>query len=312
MADTANAGQPPLDDLMMAMDVVDTLRHDDALVQRELGKDTSDAALIARLREIYASQGISVPDHILEQGVSGLKQDRFVYAPPAAGLSRTLALAYIRRGVIAKFGGIALALIVAAVIGWQTLVVAPRERAAAALAQELTTDIPAEVARLTGAIDRLSQDPAALTQAVTLATDADRAIEAKDLTAARKAVADLAALEAELSTRFEVRIVSRPGTPTGVTRIPDVNRATRNFYLVVEAIGPDGKALPRTIVSEEDRKPKTVTIWGQRVPEAVFNRIRDDKAKDGIVQDAVLGTKARGKLAIDWAMKVENGAITQW
>lgn len=312
MADTANAGQPPLDDLMMAMDVVDTLRHDDALVQRELGKDTSDAALIARLREIYASQGISVPDHILEQGVSGLKQDRFVYAPPAAGFSRTLALAYIRRGMIAKFGGIALALIVAAVIGWQTLVVAPRERAATALAQELATGIPAEVARLTGAIDRLSQDPAALTQAVTLATDADRAIGAKDLTAARKAVADLAALEAELSTRFEVRIVSRPGTPTGVTRIPDVNRATRNFYLVVEAIGPDGKAIPRTIVSEEDRKPKTVTIWGQRVPEAVFNRIRDDKAKDGIVQDAVLGTKARGKLAIDWAMKVENGAITTW
>lgn len=312
MADTANAGQPPLDDLMMAMDVVDTLRHDDALVQRELGKDTSDAALIARLREIYASQGISVPDHILEQGVSGLKQDRFVYAPPAAGFSRTLALAYIRRGVIAKFGGIALALIVAAVIGWQTLVVAPRERAATALAQELSTGIPAEVARLTGAIDRLSQDPAALTQAVTFATDADRAVQAKDLTAARKAVADLAALEAELSTRFEVRIVSRPGTPTGVTRIPDVNRATRNFYLLVEAIGPDGKALERTIVSEEDRKPKAVTIWGQRVPEAVFNRIRDDKAKDGIVQDAVLGTKARGKLDIDWAMKVENGAITTW
>ena len=312
MADTANAGQPPLDDLMMAMDVVDTLRHDDALVQRELGKDTSDAALIARLREIYASQGISVPDHILEQGVSGLKQDRFVYAPPAAGFSRTLALAYIRRGVIAKFTGIALALIIAAVVGWQTLVVAPRERAAAALTQELTSGIPADVARLVAAINKVATDPAAKTQAATLAGDADRALAAKDVTAARKAVADLAALETELNARYEVRIVSRPGTPTGVTRIPDVNQGTRNYYLVVEAIGPDGKALERTIVSEEDRKPKAVTIWAQRVPQSVFNRIRDDKAQDGIVQDAVLGTKVRGKLGIDWTMKVENGAITSW
>ncbi|NBN63557.1 DUF6384 family protein [Pannonibacter tanglangensis] len=312
MAETARPGQAPLDDLMMAMDVVDTLRHDDALVQRELGRDLSDAALITRLREIYASQGITVPDHILEQGVAGLKQDRFVYAPPAAGVSRLLALAYIRRGRIARVGGIAVAIVVAAVVGWQTLVVAPRERAAAALAQELSTVLPGDVGRLTAAIAAVSNDPQALTQSATLAADANRAIAARDIAAARKAVADLAALEAELNSRFEVRIVSRPGTPTGVTRIPDVNRSTRNFYLVVEAIGPDGSPIERTITSEEDRKAKTVTMWAQRVPEAVFNRVRDDKANDGIVQNARLGTKQRGRLAIDWAMKVEDGAITSW
>ena len=44
------------------MDVVDTLRHADRLVERELEGDARRAALKQRLREIYAGQGIAVPD----------------------------------------------------------------------------------------------------------------------------------------------------------------------------------------------------------------------------------------------------------
>ena len=81
-----------LDEVMLAMDVVDTLRHRERLVERELNEDVRDEQLIARLRELYGSQGIEVPDRIIKEGVEGLKESRFVYTPPPPSLARTLAV----------------------------------------------------------------------------------------------------------------------------------------------------------------------------------------------------------------------------
>lgn len=312
MADTASKDQAPLDELMMAMDVVDTLRHDDALVMRELGAENRDARMIERLREIYSAQGIEVPDHILREGVEGLKHDRFVYAPPASGAARFLALIYISRLLWAKWLAISIVVVIAAFAGWQLLVVGPQQRAAEELRIELAEGIPASLDSISGRILEMTPEAAAIDETGRLVAEGKRFAAAGDAANARKAVSDLTALEAELATSFEVRIVSRPGTPTGVTRIPDVNASARNFYLVVEAIGPSGQPLERSVVSEEDGKSKQVTIWAQRVPEDVFNAVRDDKQKDGIVQDSLLGTKLRGRLAPIWEKAVEEGAITEW
>ena len=43
---------PKLNDLMLAMDVVDTLRHEQDLVQRELDQANRDDVLKKRLREL--------------------------------------------------------------------------------------------------------------------------------------------------------------------------------------------------------------------------------------------------------------------
>ena len=45
-----------LDDLMMAMDVVDTLRHRERLVEQELNEDVREEQLIARLRALFKRQ----------------------------------------------------------------------------------------------------------------------------------------------------------------------------------------------------------------------------------------------------------------
>src|SRR4029453_14516698 len=47
---------PPPDGLVLAMDVVDTLRHRERLVERELNEEQ----LIERLRSLYKGQGIEV------------------------------------------------------------------------------------------------------------------------------------------------------------------------------------------------------------------------------------------------------------
>ncbi|MBD8890390.1 DUF6384 family protein [Roseibium litorale] len=309
MADKADA---PLDDLMMAMDVVDTLRHDEAMVMKELAADDRDARMIERLRQVYASQGIEVSDEILKAGVEGLKEDRFVYSPPASGFQRWLAIAYVTRSSWSKWVAGALAGLVLVIAAWQFLVVMPRERAAAALQVELTQTLPKSITDLSGRIAGLTDDAAILSDAKRVADDAQAAITAGNADTAREAVARLSTMAADLAHTYEVKIVSRPGVPTGVTRIPDSNPGANNYYLVVEAIGSDGKPMRRTITSEEDGKPHDVTIWAQRVSSALFNRVRQDKSEDGIVQDTLLGTKERGKLAISWKSGVQKGAITEW
>ena len=54
--------QQSLDDLMLSMDVVDTLRHRQHLVEREINSEERDQKQIERLRENYTSQEIEVND----------------------------------------------------------------------------------------------------------------------------------------------------------------------------------------------------------------------------------------------------------
>lgn len=84
------------DDILMAMDVVDTLRQNKQVVERELKIAHYDEDLIEKLRNVYAAQGIDVPDHILQKGVDALREDRFVYTPMPPSFSRSLAEKYVR------------------------------------------------------------------------------------------------------------------------------------------------------------------------------------------------------------------------
>ena len=45
-----------LDELMLAMDVVDTLRHKELVLARELEGEDRDAKLLEQLREIYTAK----------------------------------------------------------------------------------------------------------------------------------------------------------------------------------------------------------------------------------------------------------------
>ena len=104
-----------LDDLMLAMDVVDTLRHQESFVARELDEDARERELIARLRKIYRDQGIEVSDATIEEGVKALKESRFLYTPPRPGLGVRLARLWIAR---ARIGAILAGLIGAIGLAW--------------------------------------------------------------------------------------------------------------------------------------------------------------------------------------------------
>ncbi|SDB20750.1 DUF6384 family protein [Bauldia litoralis] len=315
MADTAappaDAPAPQLDDVMLAMDVVDTLRHQDRLVERELGQEARDSALRTRLRQIYESQGLEVTDRILDQGIAALKESRFTYTPPRPGLNTFLARMWIRRKAVGTVLGILLVVLVA-VVGWQIWQGNEAARLAEEQRIELTVTLPAEVREAGDAALAAATAADAKAAVETAMADGEAAISAQDGDAMRAAVADLEALRAAILRAYTLTIVSRQGEDTGVFRIPDVNEDARNYYLIVEALTDTGEALAVPVINEENGQIETVTMWGVRVPEATYNAVRDDKSADGIVQDNVLGEKRRGTLAVDYLMDVDDGAITSW
>ena len=70
-SEPTSAGDQKLDDVLLAMDVVDTLRHREQLVARELDEEGREEELLQRLKDIYEAQGIEVPERILKDGVAG-------------------------------------------------------------------------------------------------------------------------------------------------------------------------------------------------------------------------------------------------
>ena len=301
---TAEGRDTPLEDLMVAMDVVDTVRHRQLIVERELDSAGRRERLIERLREIYRAQGIEVTDAALEAGVDALEKERFAYAPTPDGLGATLARVYVRRDRWLRplLGLGLLALLVWLV--WHFTVALPQSRFAA--------ELPRELQSTHTRITAIATDTAITARANELRARAETALRANDFDSAQSAQADLAAMLAELETTYEIRIVSRPNELSGVWRVPEINPNARNYYLIVEAVDGNGEIVRRQVRNEEDGQSYAVTKWGVRVDEATFEAVAADKRDDGIIEDYVLGVKPRGRLEPEYRVPTSGATITEW
>jgi len=424
MAEEQASKKIELSEVMIAMDVVDTLRHQRSLVERELHAEDREAELIEKLRKIYAGQGLEVSDGVIAEGVKAMREERFAYRPPPGGVNTTLARLYVNRGRWAK-RALWLLIIVAAVwAGYRYLYVMPAERGRSRLVQELKSQVAGQKERivtlteringLTGELEAALQSvPASVLPASRRLSDGARqslASAARELGAAEKLgpaagidpnnletyatkiqrrlaeqkgiidraqndlesvqtaigsirslgtdFKDLESLHAEalkavrekgvaqkidalynnalsavksgdletaktardalqytrdmLEKEYTLQIVSRPGTPSGVWRYPVDSRTARNYYLIVEAVLPSGQRLKLPITSEEDGKVRTVSEWGLRVEPQVFERVREDKQQDGIVNHKTVGFKQRGYLTPNYTVATTGDTITEW
>jgi hypothetical protein len=300
----ATPGQPQtLDDVLLAMDVVDTIRHREQVADAELNAEQREQDLINRLKEIYSAQGMDVPDRILKEGVKALDEHRFQYTPPDANkLSVKLAKAYINRR---KWLPQTVGLIFLAIIGvglWQGTVYAQ---------QGEWRRMPGEIPALSTSAQALAVDPAVDTKIAGIANAAMAAYQSNDKSAVKDDVAQLKQISTQLAQDYDVRVINRDDESSGVWRYHD-NTSGRSYYLIVEGVASGGKAVKLPITSEETQKTKTVDKWGQRVPKETFDKIAAEKADNHIIEDAVLGHKSRGELDPKWTQSVLPGAITEW
>jgi TolA-binding protein len=420
MVETEKKEKVELDEVMMAMDVVDTLRHEQQLVERELASDERDQALIDKVKRMYAAQGLEVTDEVIAVGVADLKENRFAYQPPPPQGPVWLANLYVRRNRLAKWAATVAALLVGLFIIYQFAFVAPEERERQKKAKSFNTTISqqqdqlsvakqrlinlkqalsraekssttSEVAskrllaeagqQLAGAetglesldklplqpdltADRLvrdgeviksrldqrrellngvtvqldkaetavsdlsevagireklasqrqsllaeSREETARSQTEKLYSDALAALNRGDLAKARQESAALQELYDHLVQEYELRIVSRPDIPSGIRRTLPNRPGVRNYYVIVEAVTPQGKRLTVPITSEENGRTYNVQQWGLRVDESLYEKIRRDKLDDGIIQDNRFGRKERSYLTPQYLMPTTGGAI---
>lgn len=120
---------------------------------------------------------------------------------------------------------------------------------------------------------------------------------------------------------YEVRIVSGAERQSGVDRYFTDEQGTRQpaHYVIVEAVTPDGKVLPRKIRNAETGRIETVITWAERVPEAVYERIKADKQRDGVLDEVLFAVKRAGTIELEIVLPGEDGTpiprggqITDW
>lgn len=309
---TATAEKAPLDEVMLAMDVVDTLRHNQDLVTRELSEENRERQLIDKLREIYRQQGIEVPDYILREGVAALNESRFVYTPPKPGLGTTLARLYVGRK--RWLPAVATVLVFLALgFGGYFLAYKPFEQSQIEQARyQLQVELPAQMDAVYQTIFEETKVQQAANQADRFRTRGKAFAAEGNREGAEAALADLTVIRDTLRQVFDVRIVNREGEQSGFWTIPEVNTAATNYYVVVEALDEDGTPLKLPVLNEENGETEVVDKWGLRVPESVYRTVEADKRDDGIIQGNIVGLKQYGFLEIDYTVPVLGGAVTRW
>ncbi len=156
MAEEQASKKIDLSEVMLAMDVVDTLRHQESIVERELQSEDREAELIEKLRKIYADQGLEVSDGVIAEGVKAMREERFAYRPPPGGLNTTLARLYVNRGRWAKRVMWLLIAVTAVWAGYRYLYVMPAERGRSRLVRELKTQVSDQKERIATLKERIN------------------------------------------------------------------------------------------------------------------------------------------------------------
>jgi hypothetical protein len=309
---TAPAETAPLDDVMLAMDVVDTLRHNQDLVTRELSESDREKQLIDKLREIYRQQGIEVTDQILREGVAALNESRFAYTPPKPGLGTTLARFYVARK--RWFPAVATLVVLAGIVlGGYFFAYLPFQAGQVEQARhELQVELPGRMDAVYQSIFEETKVQAASNRADELRIRGKALAAEGDKAGAEQALTDMTAIRDTLRQVYDLKVVNREGVKSGFWTFPEINTAATNYYVVVEALDDHGKALSLPVLNEENGQTETVSLWGIRVPESVYRTVEADKRDDGIIQGNIVGVKQYGFLDVDYTVPVMGGAVTRW
>lgn len=289
---------------MVAMDVVDTLRHEQSIATRELDTEGRRERLLQRLRDLYEAQGITVPDHVLAEGIAALEEERFQYKPVAPSWRTNLARLWVSRTKWGKPFGF-LAVLGSLFSGVYVVTDVLPER-------QLRASLPKELASVVQNIEQIAENPKVGLEAKQQLSRARAALADDQVEDAKVILDEMREIERILQMSYRIRIVARPGEKSGVWRIPQINQEARNYYLIVEAIDAKNNVVSLDILDEETNVRSRVKTWGLRVNEATFFRVAGDKKDDGIIQNNQIGEKPVGFITPKFTIPTTGGTITKW
>jgi hypothetical protein len=320
-----------LNEMLHVLDVARTLRRDREIVETELNREELVAALRTRLLASAQATGDTVTPEEVEAAIEIYLSNLYTYQEPPLSGTKVLAYAWIWRG--------RLAIALGSIIGlWLMITFIARDRvppakpvvgstASTSTAPPPTQALPvnpqtatrAEFQRRWQLTHDLAVDPAAIARLEELRADAEAAEDSKQLAQVMQRLADL---DLNLRSEYEFTIVRGPDEQSGIDRYftgDDGVRRLSGYYLILEAHTSSGDLMTRHYADRETGTMQMATRWGEQVSEAVFNRVRDDKLADGVVDDYRFAVKERGWLeprvvftGDDGQPLVRQGQITDW
>lgn len=299
----ADYKKAPLEDVMAAMDVVDMLRHDQSIALRELDGEGRRERLLERLRNMYAAQGIDVPDHVLAEGIDALEQERFQYTPVNPSWKTKVARLWIGRSAWGKPVMLTMLVAVLAVSFYFFFHVLPE--------RSMRASLPSEISASVTKISSSAKNPELAVRANTLASNAQQAMLDDNYDKAQSILQDMQLLQKQIGQEYAIRVISRANENSGVFRNPP-GQTVRNYYLIVEAVDANNDPVALTIINQENNKAVVKKTWGLRVSEETFYKIASDKSDDGIIQNNMVGRKLAGYVAHEYSIPTTGATITEW
>ena len=162
-----------------------------------------------------------------------------------------------------------------------------------------------EADRLHAAVVAAAVEDVALERAAALRATAERQLAARDADGLGETVRLYEELHALVAAECEIVVTG------GVWRYSNDDPGIRNHYLLVRALGSDGQPVPFPIRNEETGVTRPVSVWGERVPQEVYDRVGADRRDNGIIDDEEFGFKRRGFITAERRYP-DVGQITEW
>ena len=178
------------------------------------------------------------------------------------------------------------------------------------------SDLISQTETLYGSIRAIVKEEEASQRGESLYQEAKQLAASADVSRLSETFSQLQSLDNILNQEYTLRIVNRSGVRSGIDRYytDQGGKRVSGYYLIVEAIDSKGNALQMDIRNEESGQTERVTMWGERIPNEVYERVKEDKLDNGIINDDVVGRKKKGYLKEEMTMRdlIKQGQITRW
>jgi hypothetical protein len=305
-------------EMLRIMDVATALRQDRELVEEQLNVEELKKRLKERMIEAAKVTGESVTPEEVDAAIRQYYASLYSFREPKLGVEAALAHLWVRRVELLWMAGAAL---VAVSLFWGAFLSPRAPMTAQGRNLRRVESLSASVTRLGDDVRALAKDKAVTSEVAELTSEADVYLKKGDaagLDAVRK---NLVELEKHLGEAYTINVVSGANHRSAARRDYSDHEGKRlaGYYLIVEARAPDGTVLKRRIHDDESDTYKEVTTWAERVPEAVYERLKKDKLKNGTLNETAFAVKRKGVADEEITMPGPDGKplarlgrITKW
>lgn len=289
-----------LNEMLRVMDVAREMRDDREMAQRVLARDDARAALREKLRRSAEISGDRVTEAEIDAAIETYFADRHRYQEPKFSFNLMIAHLWVRRVLV-------LSILATGLLGlgsvWGLFFSPFAPLSPSRNAQRAVAVVQEDASRLVDQIRAASLEPEAVASAERLAAEIEAA-GSEDPTTASETLTRLRQLHETLLESYQLRVAQdSDGASLVVTgfRAENGDRISGRFVLV-EAVDENGNVLNRRIRNAETGQGQDVKIWGERIPDDVFERLKQDKLADNILDETEFGTKERGRQKLQVTM----------